>query len=34
MKKLSLNSQKNQKNEKKSFKIIYKILKNNIICEN
>ncbi len=34
MKKLNKNSIKNQKNEEKSLKIIFKTLKNNLICEN
>lgn len=34
MKKLNKNSIKNQKNEEKSLKIIFKTLKNNLFCEN
>ena len=34
MKKLNKNSIKNQKNEEKSLKIIFKTLKNNLICGN
>ncbi len=34
MKKIAKNSIKNQKNEEKMLKIIYKALKNNTICGN
>ena len=34
MKKIIKNSIKNQKNEEKSLKIIFKTLKNNLFCKN